>query len=150
MARVTASDKTARTAPKQKVRAAEAAAEAEAPVGVPPAEQKLDDRTAIDDLTAKKRNKEKLPAGFKHRLPAGVKRTVKVDRNELNGQRGDKPFLIYENGKLVAQTDKIRVEGDADMVTQRIQKGSGCGAYSTGSAHMETEASVLIGTKKKQ
>lgn len=130
---------------KQKSRQSAEATE-DVSVGIPVGGQKLDDRTAIDDLKAKK----KLPDGFKHRLPAGVKRTVKVDRNELNGDKSDKPFLIYENGKLVAQTDKIRVEGDADMVTKRVAVRDGCSTHTSGSAHMETESAILIGTKKRQ
>lgn len=111
--------------------------------GIPAGTQKLDDRTLIDDVRDKKRKKEQIPKGFTRRLPAGVKRTLKVNRDDLyEDKKNAKPFLVYENGKQVAKADKIRIEGDSDMVTKDIG-GGGCGP--SVSAHIETESSILIG-----
>jgi hypothetical protein len=128
----------AKTKTKQAPKTANEQASADAAAG----QLKLDDRTSIDDLKSKKTKKEELPKGFKRRLPAGVRRMVKVNRHQLDGNKDNKPVMIYEDGKLVAQTDKMRIEGESDMVCPKIG-GGGCGPGR--GAHVETDAAILIG-----
>lgn len=100
-----------------------------------------DDKTTIDDIETKKKQKEELPEGFNKRLPAGVKRKLRVVADKLSKENG-KVFRIEDTttGKITIHR-RVKIEGDSDLVHE-VEK-QGCRTH--GSAHIETEASILVG-----
>jgi hypothetical protein len=102
--------------------------------------QVLDDQTPIDSLE-KKKGKDDLQ-GFDKRLPAGVERTIRVDRNRL----GDKnPIIIVSENiaKPIGAFDEIKIEGDCQLDHQI--ETSGCG---TGKVAIKTRSAILVKRKK--
>lgn len=112
------------------------------PVAVPASPQKADDKTSIDELAERKKQKEKLPDGFTKRLEGDHKRQITVDKTQITKKNG-KPFKIWDmtTGDTI-QTDHIKIESESEScVTEGI-----CGPTGVG---IITRAPILVGRCKR-
>ena len=80
-----------------------------------------------------------VPEGFEKRLPAGVERTVRVNRTMLNSV-GDPIWVITEPGSVRSYA-KVRIEGGVDLVHEL----NTAGCTPSGSAYIRTSAAILVG-----
>ncbi len=80
-----------------------------------------------------------VPDGFEKRLPAGVERTVRVNKTMLNSV-GDPIWVITEPGRVRSYA-KVRIEGAIELVHEL----STVGCSPVGSAFIKTSAAILVG-----
>lgn len=111
---------------------------------VPTDKQVLDDQTPIDSLakSRKRRAKEDLQ-GFDRRLPAGVEREIRVNKDSVGGKN---PIVIEDasTGKIISLCEEIKIEGDSEIVHQ-IERD---GCNSRARVCVRTTSSILIKRKK--
>ena len=62
-----------------------------------------------------------VPEGFEKRLPAGVERTVRVNRTMLNSV-GD-PIWVITDGARTRSYAKVRIEGEIELVHELSNVG---------------------------
>jgi hypothetical protein len=82
-----------------------------------------------------------VPKGWK-RLPAGVKRFIRVNKEWIANGEG-RHYIVVE-GREESYYDEVEIEGVVKMACGSKEEGYGCGSRTKRFAHIETTSSLLV------